>query len=106
MPQLVQALKYELHHESVLSAFLLERAIKNTSLIGHALYWSIKASMHTKASFERFYLILERFLMCTGSKKCWLYNQTIVTRALIDVSTSIQSNFWLKEGVTRNKEFD
>jgi phosphatidylinositol-4,5-bisphosphate 3-kinase/phosphatidylinositol-4-phosphate 3-kinase len=74
MPQLVQALKYELHHESVLSAFLVERAIKNTSVIGHALFWSVKASLHSQPSFERLYLILERFLMCCGSFKFRLYN--------------------------------
>lgn len=106
MPQLVQALKYELFHESVLSAFLIERAIKNTSVIGHAFYWSIKASMHSKMSFERYYLILERFLMCCGSFKFRLYNETVVTRALMDVSQAIQGDFWLVEGVKRNKDFN
>lgn len=78
----------------MLSAFLLERAIKNTSVIGHALYWSIKASMHSKESFERLYLVLERFLMTCGRFKKRLFNQTVVTRALIDVSKSIQEKYW------------
>lgn len=90
----------------MLSAFLLERAIKNTSVIGHAFFWSIKASMHSKMSFERYYLILERFLMCCGSFKFRLYNETIVTRALMDVSQTIQGDFWLIEGVKRNKDFN
>ncbi len=74
MPQLVQSLKYELFHDSILSAFLLERAIKNTSVIGQAFFWSVKASLHSKASFERLYLILERFLMVCGNFKYRLYN--------------------------------
>jgi phosphatidylinositol-4,5-bisphosphate 3-kinase len=89
MPQLVQALKYELFHDSVLSAFLIERAIKNTSVIGHSFYWSLKASLHSKDSFERLYLVLERFLMTSGSFKFRLYNQTLVNRALLDISFKI-----------------
>lgn len=98
MPQLVQALKYELHHESVLSAFLIERAIKNTSVIGQSFFWSLKASLHSRSSFERLYLILERFLMCCGNFKFRLYNQTLVNRTLMDVSEQIQTDYKNKKG--------
>ena len=73
----------------MLSSFLIERAIKNTSVIGQAFFWSLKASLHSKASFERLYLILERFLMVCGNFKFRLYNQTLVNRALMDVADHI-----------------
>ncbi|CDW82376.1 phosphatidylinositol 3-and 4-kinase family protein [Stylonychia lemnae] len=86
MPQLVQALKAELFHQSYLSEMLLERAIRNTGVVGHAFFWALKSSLHEKSSFERFYLILERFLMCCGRFKFTLYNQSLVNRALMETS--------------------
>jgi phosphatidylinositol-4,5-bisphosphate 3-kinase/phosphatidylinositol-4-phosphate 3-kinase len=47
MPQLIQALKYELHHHSPLSEFLLEKAISNARVVGQAFFWSIKACLST-----------------------------------------------------------
>ena len=90
MPQLVQALKYELFHNSPLAEFLLEKALSNTRVVGHAFFWALKASLDKPGeetglviyikekkriekrkgpfyqSVERFFLILERFLMCCG----------------------------------------
>jgi hypothetical protein len=45
MPQLVQALKYELFHRSPLAEFLLEKALTNTRVVGHAFYWALKATL-------------------------------------------------------------
>jgi hypothetical protein len=45
MPQLVQALKYELFHHSPLAEFLLEKALKNLRVVGHAFYWALKANL-------------------------------------------------------------
>ena len=45
MPQLVQALKYELFHHSPLAEFLLEKAIANTRVVGHAFFWALKACL-------------------------------------------------------------
>ena len=45
MPQLVQALKYELFHHSPLAEFLLEKAVNNTRVVGHAFYWALKACL-------------------------------------------------------------
>ena len=83
-----------------MSSFLIERAIKNTSVIGQAFFWSLKASLHSKASFERLYLILERFLMVCGNFKFRLYNQTLVNRALMDVADHIQTQYALTKGKT------
>ena len=102
MPQLVQALKYELFHNSPLAEFLLEKALSNTRVVGHAFFWALKASLDRpeeetglekpkeiakekkriekrkgpfNQSVERFFLILERFLMCCGQFKNELLKQ-------------------------------
>ena len=78
IPQLVQALKYEIHHKSPLSEFLLERSLQNTRVVGHAFFWSLRAGLYEFRSYERFYLILERFLLCCGKFKNELYRQNTV----------------------------
>lgn len=83
------ALKYELYHISPLSEFLLERALKNTGVVGQSLYWSLKASLHSRASHERLYLVLERFLMCCGRFKYQLYKQNEVNRSLMKVCSTV-----------------
>ena len=86
MPQLIQALKYELFHHSPLAEFLLEKALKNTRVVGHALFWSLKANLHQPFSRERFYLILERYLMCVGQMKNDFLKQVFVNRSLVRIS--------------------
>jgi len=86
MPQLVQAIKYEVFHHSPLAEFLLEKALINTRVIGHAFFWSLKANLNNPNELEcqeRFYLILERFLMCCGQFKNDLFKQNLVNESFI-----------------------
>jgi len=69
----VQALKYELFHQSPLADFLLEKALQNPRVVGHSFYWTLRANLWETRSFERFYLILERFLMLCGPFKNELF---------------------------------
>ena len=69
----MQAIKYEIHHKSPLSEFLIERSLENTRVVGHSFFWSLRASLHEFKSYERFYLILERFLMCCGKFRLELF---------------------------------
>lgn len=85
IPQLVQAMKYEVHHKSPLSEFLLERSLQNKRVVGHAFFWSIRAGLYEIRSYERYYLVLERFLMCCGKFKFELYRQDTVNKALMKV---------------------
>ena len=88
MPQLPQALKYELFHQSPLGEFLLEKAISNVRVVGQPFFWAIKANLHIESSRERFFLILERFLMCCGQFKDELFKQNLVNESLIFLSQS------------------
>eukprot|EP01083_Nonionella_stella_P153989 495527_1 len=66
--QLVQCLKYELHHNNALIRLLMRRALHNPNQIGHFLFWHLKSeylevnelSLHY---VERFALYLEEYLL-------------------------------------------
>lgn len=104
MPQLVQALKYELFHHSPLAEFLLEKALHNTRVVGHAFFWSLKANLHKYQphSRERFFLILERFLMCCGQFKNDFFKQNLVNVRLVEVFEVVNKK--LKENSKKNTE--
>lgn len=91
MPQLVQALKYELFHHSPLAEFLLEKAIKNLRVVGHAFFWALKANLWCDQSLERLFVILERFLMCCGGFKNDLLRQNLVNESLIKLSAFVNN---------------
>lgn len=65
--ELVTALAYENYHLSPLGEFLLERALANPHKIGHDYFWMMKSQLHIKPTYERFYLMIEQFLMLCGS---------------------------------------
>ena len=60
--QLVQGLKYEMHHDSELSRYLLLMAISYPLTIGHTLFWSIRSEIYNPIVQQRFGLYLEVFL--------------------------------------------
>ena len=64
--QLSQVLKYESFHDSALARFLLRRALRSPHLVGHQLFWCLKAEMHLPEVCERFGLLLEEYLRCCG----------------------------------------
>jgi hypothetical protein len=104
VPQLAQALKYEQHHKSPLSEFLLERSLENPRVVGHAFFWSLRAGLHEMRSYERFYLILERFLMCCGKYKYELFRQNTVNTALIKVHHRVQNTITRKKQEQKTKK--
>ena len=118
MPQLVQALKYELFHNSPLAEFLLEKALSNTRVVGHAFFWALKSNLDKPVyandlikpkdsakekkriekslgpfmwSVERFFLICERFLMCCGQFKNELFKQDMVNKSFFHLSTEVNA---------------
>jgi hypothetical protein len=64
--QLVQALKYEMYHDSHLARYLLESAINHPLTIGHSLFWNLRSEMYNPAMQQRFGLYLEVFLNKIG----------------------------------------
>ena len=54
--------------------------------MGHVFFWNLKANLSQVNSRERFYLMLERFLMCCGQFKNELFKQNLVNESLIKLS--------------------
>ena len=82
--QLVQALKYEINHNSYLAKYLLKIAIKYPTTIGHSLFWKLKSEMHNKSIQQRFGLYIEAFLSKIGKvlfqnfqDEVWLVNRLL-----------------------------
>lgn len=69
MLQFAQALLYEEQHSSPLAEMLIERSLKNPYVVGHAFYWSLKSNLYLKVSYERYYVLLEQFLLLCGKFK-------------------------------------
>ncbi|KAL6057890.1 Phosphatidylinositol 4,5-bisphosphate 3-kinase catalytic subunit alpha isoform, variant 2 [Balamuthia mandrillaris] len=63
---LVQALKYELFHDSPLARFLLQRSLKNRLLLGHHLFWLLQSEINVPQIAPRFTLILSTYLQRCG----------------------------------------
>ena len=66
--QLVQCLKYELHHNNALIRLLMRRALNNPYQIGHFLFWHLKSEyleiLELNLHYvERFGLYLEEYLL-------------------------------------------
>jgi hypothetical protein len=89
--QLTQALKYEPYHDTALSRFLLQRGLRSTHLIGHILFWSLKAEMDSFGIIrERHGLILEEYLKNCGGHRRELMKQNGVVQQLLDIAMLIK----------------
>lgn len=90
--QLVEALKYEPFHSSPLSCFLLRRAVASPHLIGHYLFWNLKAEVHNpnKQLRERFGLYIREYLETCGSHAVELEKQCFIVDKLYDVAMAIK----------------
>jgi phosphatidylinositol-4,5-bisphosphate 3-kinase len=89
--QLTQALKYEPYHDCALSRFLLQRGLRSTHLIGHILFWSLKAEMDSFGVIrERHGLILEEYLRNCGGHRRELLKQNGVVQQLLSIAMLIK----------------
>jgi phosphatidylinositol 3-kinase len=95
--QLVQALKYEIYHDSPLARYLIKLAIKYPLTIGHYLFWNLRSEMHSPNVQQRFGLYLEIFLNKIGKNlrkifedEAWLI-KSLLTVADIPHDKSIKS---------------
>jgi hypothetical protein len=96
--QLVQALKYEIYHDSPLARFLLKKAIKYPLTIGHYLFWNLRSEMYSPNVQQRFGLYLEVFLNKIGKNmrkifedEAWLM-KSLLAVADIPHNKSFKSN--------------
>ena len=89
--QLVQCLKYEAHHNSALSLFLLRRSLKNPYQIGHFFFWHLKAEYHDLFYCERFGLLMEEYLLHAGEHSKQLFIQNVFLKRLEVIAEKVQN---------------
>ncbi|KAL9652739.1 hypothetical protein ABK040_010773 [Willaertia magna] len=87
--QLVQTLKYEGFHDSPLTRFLLQRGLRSPNIIGHILFWHLKAEMYVNTIKERHGLILEEYLRNCGSHRIELVQQTGVLQQFLEIAENV-----------------
>lgn len=87
--QLTQCLKFEADHDSALSRFLIERALRAPYVVGHYFFWHLKAELHEPTFAERFGVILEEYLSHCGRFSHELRKQSETLKRLEKVSAMI-----------------
>lgn len=85
--QLVQALKYEMNHDSYIAKYLLKLAIRYPLTLGHSLFWHLRVEMHNPNVQQRFGLNLEVFLNKIGRNVRQIFEeQSLLIKSLLKVA--------------------
>ena len=95
MLQLCQQLKFENHNDSALARFLLRRALANTRLIGHILFWQLQSEVYNVDVRIRFVVLLQIYIQHCGNHRVELGHQMFVMKRLENVAEKV------KEGETK-----
>lgn len=95
MLQLCQQLKFENHTDSALARFLLRRALANTRLIGHILFWQLQSEVYNLDVRVRFVVLLQIYIQHCGNHRVELGHQMFVMKRLETVAEKV------KEGETK-----
>lgn len=90
MLQLTQALKFEPFHDSSLARFLLRRALINPRILGHNLFWLLKAELHDDDARDRCGALLEIYVRNCGAYRTGLGHQMFVMRKLSQVANAVK----------------
>ena len=90
LPQLVQALKYEIFHDSALVRFLIRRALGNVRLL-HYFFWHLKDQIGDPQFGQRFQIILGGLLsICGEAQKDEFTQQDELIADLIKVAQKVK----------------
>ena len=68
---------------------LIMRSLRNPYVVGHSFFWSLKSNLYLKTSYERYYLLLEQFMMLCGRYLEELWIQYKVNQCLKNVSLNL-----------------
>ena len=88
--QLVQALKYEVYHDSPLARLLLRRALRAPLTIGHSLFWMLRSEMHCSSVSERYGTLLLLYILNCGPHAISLRKQSFVNDRLKSIADKIK----------------
>lgn len=91
LPQLVQALKYEIYHDSSLVRFLVRRALGSVRVM-HYLFWYLKDTISDPQFGQRFQIILGGLLsICGNSQRTEFTRQDEIVSDLTQVAQQVKS---------------
>ena len=82
IPQLAQALFFELRHNSDLENFLIKRALADPYEVGHQFFWCLQSQFSILPYRERLKLVIERFAMRCGNYRTVLATEVQVMQIL------------------------
>ena len=89
--QLTQALKFESSHDSPLARFLLTRALRASTVVGHNLFWYLRANIADPHIMERFQLIMEQYLLHIRVEERESFkNECTLTDDLVKIAESVK----------------
>lgn len=91
MLQLTQVLKFEGFMDTALARFLQRRALRHPELLGHVLFWFLKAEMHVPEVSARFAVLIEQYLRNAGSHRTQLGHQMFVMAKLEDTAMAVKT---------------
>jgi len=90
LTQLVNVVKFEPFHDSALAKFIVSRALRNKTIVGHNLFWLLRAEMHTNR--ERLGLMLEVFLRgCKMENILFFYQESTLINDIANVAGIIKN---------------
>lgn len=91
LPQLVQALKYEIYHDSPLIRFLVCRALGSVRVM-HYLFWYLKDTISDPQFGQRFQIILGGLLgICGNAQRCEFTRQDEILADLTHVAVQVKN---------------
>ena len=91
LPQLVQALKYEVYHDSSLIRFLVRRALGSVRVM-HYLFWYLKDNISDPQFGQRFQIILGGLLsICGNAQRSEFTRQDEIVADLTQVAQLVKS---------------
>lgn len=92
LPQLVQAVKYEIYHDSSLVRFLIRRALASVRVM-HYLFWYLKDTIGDPQFGQRFQIILGGLLnICGNAQRCEFTMQDEVVADLAEVARKVKTS--------------
>ena len=91
LPQLVQALKYEIYHDSSLVRFLVRRSLGSVRVM-HYLFWYLKDTIIDPQFGQRFQIILGGLLsICGNAQRSEFTSQDEIVSDLTQVAQTVKN---------------
>ncbi|KAH8055401.1 phosphatidylinositol kinase [Aureococcus anophagefferens] len=90
MLQLAQVVKFERSHDTALNRFLLRRALRNPSVCGHALYWSLATEKDVNDEHHCCRVLFDLYNRRCGEYRLTLGHQALLVTKLAQITETVK----------------